>query len=593
MHKGLYLFVLALVVGALGAAYPSDATQPPDWRDDWAVADGFSLQRDSLGYDFPTAIAFVSHPGPAPDDPLYFVAELRGAIKVVTNDRTVHTFADDFFALRPSAELPSGGGEVGLAGLCLAPRQGYVFATFAYQDAGGILRNNIVRFESAPGTFGLAPIAQTDFRQIFAHDESSTSHQIGSCQIGEDGLLYVGVGDGHQIDRSQEIDSTLGKVLRMTLNGDPVDDNPFRRDEDRQTPQNYVWALGFRNPFGLQTVGERVFVADNGLNIDRLLATEAGGNYLWDGSDWSTGSNTAFTLAPSMGVVQMAFMGEDTAGFPPSYRDSFFVALSGNLPWTTNAAVQRPPGVIAVPYDFANDRLAAVPDYILRYLGASVQMAAGVAMGSDGLYVVPLYPDVEGESAVYRLAYTPDQPHPHLLANEQDAVFLMAKHGCLACHSLDGNGGSAAPPLDRDGLVARVQSRLRADSYWQALASLDADSSQPAEWATVRQRLRDAGEQEQVAVWVQSRIQEPRFDNPTIQMPDFGLSAEEAETIARYLVAGDAESAAPRQPSLASLAQRLIPTSITPLSLAIVFAGGFLVGGVFVLAAGWLRRRIR
>ncbi|MEZ4771273.1 MAG: PQQ-dependent sugar dehydrogenase [Caldilineales bacterium] len=371
--------MLVLAVAVLGAARPSDAAQPPDWRSDWAVADGFSLQRDSLGYDFPTAIAFVPHPGPAPDDPLYFVAELRGAIKVVTNDRTVHTFVEDFFALQPTAELPSGSGEVGLAGICLAPEQGYVFATFAYQDAAGILRNNIVRFESAPGTFGLAPIAQTDFSQTFAADESSTSHQIGSCQVAEDGLLYVGVGDGHQIDRSQEIDSTLGKVLRMTLDGDPVDDNPFRRDEDRKTPQNYVWAMGFRNPFGLQVLTGRVFVADNGLNIDRLVAAEAGGNYLWNGSDWSTGSNAAFTMAPSVGVVQMATMGEATAGFPSSYRDSFFVALSGNLPWTANADAQRPPGVIAIPYDFTEDRLAAVPDYVLRYVGDGVQMVAGVA----------------------------------------------------------------------------------------------------------------------------------------------------------------------------------------------------------------------
>jgi len=125
------------------------------------------------------------------------------------------------------------------------------------------------------------------------------------------------------------------------------------------------------------------------------------------------------------------------------------------------------------------------------------------------------------------------------------------------------------------------------------LASYDADSTQPAEWAAARQRLHDASEQDQVTIWVQSRIQEPRFDNPAIQMPDFGLSPEEAETIARYLVADEGAAATIRQPSLASLAQRLIPATFTPLQLAIVFAGGFLAGSLCVLAVGWLLRRFR
>ena len=53
-----------------------------DWRADWSVAEGFTLRRDASGFRFPTAIAFVPQPGRAPGDPLYFVTELQGAIKV-------------------------------------------------------------------------------------------------------------------------------------------------------------------------------------------------------------------------------------------------------------------------------------------------------------------------------------------------------------------------------------------------------------------------------------------------------------------------------------------------------------------------------
>ena len=72
-----------------------------DWKSNWAVEPGFDINIDAAGFQFPTSIAFVPHPGDSPKDPLYFVTELRGSVKVVTNDRTVLTFAEDFFILRP------------------------------------------------------------------------------------------------------------------------------------------------------------------------------------------------------------------------------------------------------------------------------------------------------------------------------------------------------------------------------------------------------------------------------------------------------------------------------------------------------------
>jgi hypothetical protein len=133
------------------------ATAQEEWRNDWIVEEGFALAIDADGFEFPSAIAFVPEPGREPRDPLYFVTELRGSIKVVTNDRTVHTFADAFFDFEPEAELPAGKGQAGLAGICLEPERGYVFVTFAYHDEAGILRNNIARFGSVPGSFSLQP----------------------------------------------------------------------------------------------------------------------------------------------------------------------------------------------------------------------------------------------------------------------------------------------------------------------------------------------------------------------------------------------------------------------------------------------------
>ena len=83
-------------------------------RHDWAVPSGFRVEVDTSGYNSPAAIAFVPEPGPDPDDPLYYVAELAGTIKVVTNDRQVQVFARDLDLFEPDFNER---GQIGLAGL--------------------------------------------------------------------------------------------------------------------------------------------------------------------------------------------------------------------------------------------------------------------------------------------------------------------------------------------------------------------------------------------------------------------------------------------------------------------------------------------
>ena len=56
------------------------AAAEDSWRMDWVATTGFSLEIDTEGYDFPSAIAFVPNPGPGPKDPIYFVTELRGKV---------------------------------------------------------------------------------------------------------------------------------------------------------------------------------------------------------------------------------------------------------------------------------------------------------------------------------------------------------------------------------------------------------------------------------------------------------------------------------------------------------------------------------
>lgn len=522
---------------------PCRADESNDWRSEWSLDDNFDISIDTEGYSLPSGIAFVPDPGKDPKAPLYFVLELRGKVKVVTNDRSIYTFAEDFFKFTPAQELPSFSGENGLAGICLDPENGYVFVTFVYQDENNILRNNIARFDSTPGTFSLKPLSMTAFTDIFSREGSSPSHQIGPCQV-SGGTLFVGVGDGfdiryskeHDYNRSQDKDSLLGKILRMTLDGKPVRSNPYYVDDDITKARNYVWAVGFRNPFGLKIVDGRVFVADNGLAVDRFIEVRKGGNYLWDGTDISIGTNADVVFVPATGVTQLAFYPEELSIFPERYRGKFYQALCGNP--DDDPILSKGRSVEVLDFSFERNELLSPPFTFLRYRGSGAQSLVALAIGPDGLYFVPIMPISDGRSVVFKVSYDPEAKHRYTLANDRTAPVLLEKYSCFGCHTYGEIGwGTIGPKLDTEKLVTRVSERLDDGMYEDRVRELDTLDAEP--YKSYREERTEVMQKkgiEKVRTWVKYHIMEPKFDNPDSGMPNLGVSEEEAELITLFLV---------------------------------------------------------
>jgi glucose/arabinose dehydrogenase len=538
---------------------------PFDWRADWGVEKGFNIEIDTEGYSLPTGLAFVPNPGSRPKDPLYFVTEVRGTIKVITNDRSIYTFAKDFFTLTPKAELPSGQGQVGMAGICLAPKQGYVFATFAYQDENGVLRNNIVRFQSEAETFSLEPTDQVEFTDIFLPYDTGLAHHIGPCQV-KDEALFVSVGEGWKPFKTTLIDQMYGKVIRMSLEGKPLPDNPYYQDDEVSNAANYVWAYGFRNPFGLTLLDDRIFVADNGQNIDRFLEVDRGKDYFWNGSDRSIAANADFVIVPSLGPVNMDYYSPSSSLFPDDYAGNFFISLSA-----MDKAKGKIPGIFVIPYDLEVNRVSEVPRYFLKFRSDGPQMVTGLVFGPDGLYFSPLHPNQEGLSPVLKITYDPQTNYPYDVIQTEDPMTLMHERGCLGCHSLNDNwgyvGGTAGPLLDRDPLVDRLDQRLNNQAYVESLQTLDNLDIEPiVSYKDARHEVATAAEGiDRIHTWIKYRIQEPRFDNQYSQMPNLGVTEKEATIIADFLLK---EKAKP------SLLSRFLPV-ISGRHLALAFVAGF------------------
>ena len=373
------------------------------------------------------------------------------------------TFAESFFERQPVESYgiyPSL--ELGLAGICLDPEHGYVFVTFVYHDGDGVLRNNVVRFTSAPGTFSVSPASRVDFRRIFESDRSNVSHQIGPCQVG-DGVLYVSVGDGKQQGRSQSLRSTLGKILRLTVDGEPVPDNPFFEDDGRDTPADFVWASGLQKRVRAE--------AGRGCAARRRQRTR-------DGSaaegrrrrELSVGRVRARAWEPrrswssrrARGLAQMDYSPPDSSVPGGPWQGVLFQTVSSD---TERLRADQPPHILAIEYDLRTRKLLRAPRPFLRYRGDRTQTLTGLALGPDGLYFTAIFPTRSGTSAVYKATYDPGRAHPYPLDENASLPVVLRDGGCLGCHRHGGQGGDSGPVLDRRALLPALEARLSSAAY--------------------------------------------------------------------------------------------------------------------------------
>ena len=418
---------------------PSEPSTAPGW-----VAQQPGFRVEELPFEFntgdgdwrlPVNIAFVPEHlrRPDPGAPFFYVNELYGRIRVVTNDYHVHTYAAGLLNYDPSGPF-GGSGENGVTGLVVDPSNGDVYATMLYDeptDTTGDTFGKVTRYTSANGgitavdtSATLAGTQGTDILKL-PGEPMRQSHIISNISFGPDDKLFVHVGDGFSQTRGQNDARFGGKVLRINRNGTPATDNPHYNAGNGITPLDYWYAKGLRNPFGGgwrdadPSAGRPAqhFIAENGPSRDRLTMLVRDRNYLYDGSDasmnnfniaWSptgTFENGAPDWEPSPAPVNMTFVqGSAFNGshFPASKQGHAFVALSGSTHGL--GASSRGDSIQEwVLYNDGTRRVSAAneppnPRLLVRYGGTGYSTAAAIAAGPNGLYFSTLYPEVNPDA---------------------------------------------------------------------------------------------------------------------------------------------------------------------------------------------------
>ena len=174
-----------------------------------------------------------------------FVVEREGTIRVVQGGRVRgQPFLD-------ISDRVTSGGESGLLSMAFArdysaSRRFYVY----YTDQQGFLQ--IDQFRAAAGAPNRAD--PNSRRSVIRVPHHRGNHKGGQLQVGADGMLYAGFGDGggggDPDENAQNLSRILGKIIRV----DPRPDggysipasNPFR---NRSGARPEVYAYGVRNPY--------------------------------------------------------------------------------------------------------------------------------------------------------------------------------------------------------------------------------------------------------------------------------------------------------------------------------------------------------
>ncbi len=226
-------------------------------------------------FDQPWALTFL------PDGRM-LVTEKTGNLRVVTQEGAQS---------RPVEGLPDVDyrGQGGLGDVILHPDyadNGIIYLSYAESGVGDTRGAAVVRavleLGERGGRLSDAEVIWRQYPKVL--DDGHYGHRLA---FDDDGYLWISSGDRQKFTPAQDMQSNMGKILRLEQDGAIPSDNPFvnyREEEplvDGVGPYDEIWTLGHRNPLGMAFDGDgQLWVAEMGpADGDELNRIVRGANY--------------------------------------------------------------------------------------------------------------------------------------------------------------------------------------------------------------------------------------------------------------------------------------------------------------------------
>lgn len=234
------------------------------------TAPGIQLQQHITGLSSPIGV--------------FNAGDSSGRLFVIQRTGEIRIFDGTQLLATPFLDIPdsdiTAGGERGLLGLVFHPdyeTNGFFYINYTDENGDTVVERRSVS-ASDPN------VADTDAStivQIIGVDQPASNHNAGQLKFGPDNYLYISMGDGGVSSHGQNLQTILGNMLRVDVDGDdfPTDDmrnyaipasNPYigsPNDPNNEIPDE-IWSSGFRNPwrFSFDRSTGDMYIADVGQN---------------------------------------------------------------------------------------------------------------------------------------------------------------------------------------------------------------------------------------------------------------------------------------------------------------------------------------
>jgi len=187
-------------------------------------------------FDEPWAMTFL------PDGRL-LITERRGALKL-------HKIGGATGSVTGVPRVDYGG-QGGLGDVVLHPdfgRNSLVYLSYAEEGTRGTRGAAVARARLALNDDGNGSLSGVEVIWRQQPKVDGRGHYGHRIAFGPDGHLWISSGERQQFDPAQDMQTNLGKIVRLNDDGSVPADNPFA-DKGGVTAQ--IWSLGHRNPLGL------------------------------------------------------------------------------------------------------------------------------------------------------------------------------------------------------------------------------------------------------------------------------------------------------------------------------------------------------